>query len=1381
MEIPSTGIDIGSLFLKAIQTDKAGNITYYSCIPTEGQPIEALKKILLDDKFIFPSHLALCGSQAEFIAQIVNIETVNDKQAEILGIKSLFKEKIFNIINIGGASVSLIQLDEKGDFLDYSSNSLCAAGTGSFLDQQAARLGLTYNNMKKLVIDKNPPSIASRCSVFAKSDLIHRQQEGFSKESLWSGLCKSLTRTFLGTLLRGRPLNNLTAITGGVSQNPQVIYWLKDTYGDYIKTHPLSHFAAALGVSFLSKNICTDKQILLDKLNKASLKNRSSFLRPPLVLKKTRYPDFTVEKSYIDKYNNEVRITKVMSGKIDCYLGIDIGSTSTKLVLIDQYANVILDIYRKTAGEPIKAIKYLFEAIVDVFKSNSLTVNIKGVATTGSGRKMIGQIIGADLIQNEISAHLAGALSVDKTVDTIFEIGGQDSKYILTNNGVIKQSNMNYVCAAGTGSFVEEQAARLGFKLEEIGDVVMGIAPPITSDRCTVFMQSDVVRLLQLGYTREECMAAVLYSVFRNYLNKVVGNRQYNRNRIFFQGATARNKGLVAALENLLNVEVVVSPYCHVLGAMGAALSVKSIMETRSEKTSFLGFSLADKEISLSSEICKLCSNNCTITFANIEGMDKKPSWGYLCGRDPDENKMKINSNFQSFQKFSAPVNKTIKGKKKTIGFPRALLYYSWYPLWQEFFKSLDLNVILSPRTNTEIITKGAELAGAEFCFPIKISFGHASYLVDRNDIDFTIIPHMISDKKNPCTTNSFFCPLVQSQPSTAKATLSLHHSSIDKILSPVIDFRFGEKRQVEELSLSLEKLEISKNELLKAWHNAIQAQKLHTENVKKQGENLIRELQSCGKKAFVIMGRPYNTLDQGACLGLPQKISELGLPVIPMGLLPYEINDLPKDFFNMYWSYGQHIIAATKYISERKNLFPIYFTNFSCGPDSFLISFVEEMMGNKPLLTIELDEHGGDAGYMTRIESFYDVVKNFNEEPKPVPFYIPRVTPEELKGRTIFVPPMHVAGTRLFAAGFARFGMKSIPIETETYSDLEEGRKHSRGGECLPCATTLGSLINCAKKVSKGEKYAFFMPSADGPCRFGQYNVFHRRVLDKLGFVDLKILSPSAGNSYQGLSQSMRQFLWKAMLAADIVYKFRLKTAPYEKEKGSSESLFKESLGFLEKEIKGKGRIRESLTEIMKSFIALPKMNIPPKPLVGIVGEIYVRCNQFSNDRLVESIEKYGGEAWVSPIGEWVLYTAYMQEWQAKHKESLLSGVLVKSMLKNFFLHKYEKEYYKSVEPLLHDRFEPDVADIVETGSKYIPRNFYGESILTLGRAALFKNDGAKMIVNVAPFTCMPGLLTSALMQKIQIEYDIPIVSMFYDGESGLNEKLKIYLENIS
>jgi predicted CoA-substrate-specific enzyme activase len=555
-QLGRVGIDIGAVSLKAVRIDSENRVVRSFYARHKGEPAKALVAAMTDLDVHVGDAIGFCGSNATRFCEAFELGRLDLASCQISVIHAQFPE-VANIIDIGGGSVTLVQLDSKGHFQNYATNSMCAAGTGSFLDEQVARLGISYEDDLLVGQIADPPSIATRCSVFAKSDLIHRQQEGYSKAAMWSGLCRGMTRTLIGTLLRAKPLDKPTAIIGGVALNREVLRWLEAAYPGLLRVPAAPHLIAAIGAA--QQAVLPGHLPARDSIQKIASGSDVDYHDWHLTLEKSTYPEFLTAESYTDEAGNEVRVIDWLAGqKLRCYLGVDIGSTSTKLVLLNETDHLCVDIYRKTAGDPIGATQKLLRALRELEQKKKATIEVLGVATTGSGRKIVGEVIGADAIINEISAHVAGASFTDPTIDTIFEIGGQDAKYMHVVDGHIRDANMNYVCAAGTGSFIEEQANKLGYKVADVGPAVLGARPPRATDRCTVFMEQDVVRFIESGASREEALAAVMVAVAKNYLNKVVGNRYYSRKRIMFQGATARNKALVAAFEHLLGVEVVV-------------------------------------------------------------------------------------------------------------------------------------------------------------------------------------------------------------------------------------------------------------------------------------------------------------------------------------------------------------------------------------------------------------------------------------------------------------------------------------------------------------------------------------------------------------------------------------------------------------------------------------------------------------------------------------------------------------------------------------------------------------------------------------------------------------------------------------------------------
>ncbi|MEE8409833.1 MAG: acyl-CoA dehydratase activase, partial [Myxococcota bacterium] len=1200
MESQIVGVDVGAMTVKAVLLSTEGEVVTSAYTFHRGNPLAALREVMGEFANGNLLRIALTGSGAKLCPRVDDILRVNDVQATIVGVRQA-RDAVQNIIDIGGASLTLVRLDKAGRFRGYATNSQCAAGTGSFLDEQATRLGLTYQEMAGFHDIQSPPSVAARCAVFAKSDLIHLQQAGATKAEMWSGLCRGMSQTALQTLLKGKPLGGLTAMVGGVAQNYEVVRWLRELTREEIVTDENAHLTGALGAALIAhrESELIDDVQWRDWLGETDGSSTqvaeelvseptpcfsacgddtprtfaSEHSNEPLALRRTKYPSFEVEESYTDDQANEVRMSRWPGGDIvRGVLGIDIGSTSTKLCLIDPQGEVMVDIYRNTAGDPIDATKKLFDALRDAADRRGSTVEVIGCGTTGSGRKLVGSVVGADAIINEISGHVAGAMHVDPEIETIFEIGGQDSKYMRCRNGQIIDANMNYVCAAGTGSFVEEQARKLGIHLHDVGDLVLGVVPPPSSDRCTVFMEQDVNKLLRSGRTSAQALAAVMRSVVQNYLNKVVGNRPYSSTKIAFQGATARNKGLVAAFETLLGVEVVVSPYCHVMGAWGVALLTQARLNREKMTTTFVGLDLSKRKVTLRKEPCDLCNNDCEITFATIEGNNEETSWGYVCGRDPSDTKMRVLREHDLFKKRdrwlknagAAPEKKKVEGKPKVVAIPRALATYSHYPMWRRLLEELGVKVILTGETSRTTREKGAALTGAEFCFPVKVAHGAAAEAMQAK-ADFVFIPHFVAQPQTESLSNSFLCPYVQAYPSVVRTALSLAGCDRIEILAPELDRRRSEYRQCRDMFDVIGKpLGVTFAQVRKAFRAGVDAQEKFEKRLVDAGRKTLDQIAAGvasghdPRPGIVIIGRPYNVNDTGINLDLPRKIAEMGYRVIPIDALPFEPERIHSQYRNTYWASGQRILAALEYVRQRDDLFAIYFSNFNCGPESFLLTYAEEIMGDKPLLALELDEHGADAGYITRIEAFLDVARSWMPGSQR-PDVLDAPNPDDdMRSRRIWIPAMHPVSSELFAAAFRGHGYDAVAIPSETQSDLEVGQRVARGCECLPMRTTIGSFLNATKKDA-ASKHCLFMPTAAGPCRYGQYVTLNRQIFNKEGHADTTIVSPTSDNAYAGMSDSLRRSFWKSLLVGDLLYKMTLRVRPYEVNEGETDAALDE------------------------------------------------------------------------------------------------------------------------------------------------------------------------------------------------------------------------------
>jgi predicted CoA-substrate-specific enzyme activase len=1213
-----------------------------------------------------------------------------------------------------------------------------------------------------------------------------------------------MSRTAVQTLLKGHPLTGRVAVTGGVAANPGMIHYLRKTLESgcegeatvEVLVSPQSAVCAAIGAAIDGPAVAIGPAV--DRLTAPQAGRAAApaaiTRRPALELRKSTFPDFTVPMSWVDDEGNEVRVHAGLAARagkrtaratpdVRALVGIDVGSTSTKAALCDDGGTVLADVYRRTLGDPVGAGKKLLAAIRDIEKRLRIRFDVTAVGTTGSGRRIVGAIAGADTIVNEISAHVRGAVSVDPTVTTILEIGGQDSKYMRVANGLCVDANMNYVCAAGTGTFVEELGRKLGFGLEEIGTQAMGAEPPHTSDRCTVFMEQDAFALTREGAPRREVMAAILYSVIENYRAKVVGNRPVDRRKVMFQGATARNPGLVAAIENVFDVEVVVSPYCHVMGSIGAALLAADHLAARGGRTTFRGLDLADREVGVTTDTCELCSNRCVISSAHIDGVDETPSFGYLCGREPSETRMRKNEEYVPFRARKKMLRERSEPRigdprRPRVGVPMALSTWGYAPLFKTLIEELGAEPVFSPVTDREVARLGAAKVGSDFCFPVKVAHGHVAAMLGRDDLAAVFVPSMIEEERHPHASRSRFCPYLQVLHAVVKPMFDERPTG-PAMVAPVLDWNLPPAEVGKYIAIAFAGiLDVEPEAAGRAFVAARAAQRDFQDAIVARGREVRQALKRDGKKGIVIIGRPYNTLDPVVSLNLPLKVSEAGFTVIPMDMIEFHPERLGVSSENLYWHYGQKILSAVKEVADDPDLYAIFLTSFNCGPDSFILTHAEATMGDKPFLVLELDEHGSDGGYATRIEAFLDVVKGRGvERARHRELTSCKAGPEDLKGRILWIPPMHPYGARLFPYIFRGHGIESECLPQSDGESLAMGRTATRGSECTPMALTLGSFLKSVRDSGlPPERHALFMPNATGPCRFGAYAQVQHMALERLGLGSIPILSPSSENSYLGIPNTARKALWHAILCGDFLLKLVLARRPYEVEKGACDAMAATWLERIGAMFEQRRDPKPALLAAAHAFETIAARR-HPRPLVGVVGEIYARCDPFANSFALKAIEEGGGEAWLAPISEWILYTVWIAR---QHRDFRGEGFFERlaSEMSNVFIERREHEYIELMRPFLPDRLEPSIAEVAEAGMPYVPHEFEGESILTVGRTVRFFEQGADLVLNVAPFGCMHGHVSGSLFERISQKYDRPIVTTFYDATGAANQTMRSFIQ---
>ena len=1377
------GIDIGSVSCKAVVLDENKTVLEEHYVRTKGDPLDTSLVMLEEISGRYGADsiklVAATGSGGKLIAPYIGAQFTNEVIAQAKATE-FFHPEVRTVIEMGGQDAKLILLAPEKDqakklrIEDFQMNSVCAAGTGSFLDQQATRMSLSIEEFSELSLQsKHPPRVAGRCSVFAKSDMIHLQQIATPHYDIVAGLCYAVARNFKATIGKGKDFKRPVSFQGGVAANAGVRKAFKEVLelNDHEYIVP-KHYATmgALGAIFSAlekgkgigafKGLSALKEFI--KSGRKQEKSREKLHKP------VDHP--SLRKSSVGYHLDP-------SMKIDAYLGLDIGSTSTNVVLIDRDKRLISKSYLPTAGRPLEAVR---KGLKEVYDEVGDCVNVVGSGSTGSGRYLIGDFAGADVVRNEITAQAKAAAAIDPEVDTIFEIGGQDSKYIALKGGVVVDFEMNKVCAAGTGSFLEEQAERLGIKIKgEFSNLALecGGAAPM-GERCTVFIETDMVHHQQRGVDKGGLVAGLAYSIVHNYLNRVVGDRRIG-DKIFFQGGTAANLAVVSAFEKITGKPITVPEHHDVTGAIGVAMLAMEEMAPGA-KTRFKGFDLSSKKYTLESFECRDCSNICEIRKVVMEG-EKPLHYGGRCEKyDVKRGESKTNPLPDLFKEREKFLFSSYRGKPpgegaETVGFPRMLIMYELYPFFKAFFNELGIKVVLSSPTNKSIIKEGIERVITETCFPVKVATGHIKELMDKGvkKIFLPSIVNMPPAKQNHGHT--VLCPYIQSMPYLSKASFDFKKEGVE-VISPVIHFNQCQAGLKKEFILLGKTLKRGRKEVLKALDIAFSSLSEFKQKMLARGKEVLDNLKK-DDIALVIVGRSYNTTDSGINLELPQRLRDLGTLAIPFEMLPSEdaIDDALAE--DMYWKNGQRILATAKIIRDDNRLFAVYITNFGCGPDSFINHFFKDYSSGKPSLQLEIDEHSADAGAITRCEAFLDSLKNVRNK-----LVIRRKIKEAVKRTNIrkrlYMPNM-ADGAHGIAAAFQACGIDTVVMPEPDEESLKWGRRYTCGRECYPAILTTGDMIKVIKSADfDPEKSAFFMPSGNGPCRFGQYNRYHRLILDELGFPNVPVYAPDQDEKFYGdlgvVEGNFPKLAWWGIVAVDILEKRLREVRPYEKNPGEAENVYWDCVKRVCDSVRSKRFPEEELRYAKEAFRKIPAEKAGTRPLVGIVGEIYVRCSRFSNENIVKTLEKMGAEVRVPPVAEWIYYTNYTSKrknWQRGNYNGLF-----KILFNDFFQHIFEKKMLNILNGDLRNKHEPRTKEIIRLAEPYIHDSFEGEAVLSIGKVIDYILNGAHGVVNVMPFTCMPGTVVNGLLKKVREEYsNIPYLNMVYDGTEDTNATTRL------
>ncbi len=1030
-------IDAGAFSVKMVFINAAGNVK-----KSEKSHHNRIKEISLQmlEEFNFSEtdevELCVTGYAASLLVEEKFIQEQQIALENYLKSKSLAKSLIY----LGAQNTFYITKNSDSVF-DTRKNSNCSAGTGAFFEEQATRLSIPLEKISQTVKEANSiAQIAGRCSVFSKTDMIHRMQEGESTANILLGLCYALVRNVKSTLLHNKDVEKKVLLCGGLTKNSGVVRAFKDLFKlndtDFILDED-SVFAAALGLYNLAEKSILIRELKNQIETKKILQQKSVYEPLSNFVSNKDFPEFNL-------YD--------FDEKEKTFLGIDIGSTSTNLVLINSKNQMIYYSYVKTSGKPLDVVKSELDKLHK--KYPSLKLNKPKIAVTGSGREYIGKEINANLVINEISAQVQGSVLEFPDTDTVFEIGGQDSKYMSVKNGRMIDFEMNKVCAAGTGTFLEEQIKKLDLSMTDFINLALKAKNPcMLGNRCTVFIEGSINKALAQGNLLEDVCAGLVYSIASNYLFRVVNQKKIGE-KIAVQGGIAYNQAVVCAFRAITKKEIRVTPYFSVTGALGAAslLINNHQIKFNKEKNQLENAWLLQK-----SEKSYLNNYNADCSYAN-----------HLAKNDK-------------------------KSAKKTVGIPRVIFLHKMFPLFHTMFTKLGFNVVLSPLTNAEIVNKANEYVTAETCYPIKLIYGHIAWLLEQK-VDFIVLPRLYTIRhKGSVARKDYSCMYMQTSPLLMEEAFHLKERGI-KLIMPELSLNFGKKFMLKSILSISKDINVNPFKMFVAAVLGFKNLVAHSNRLEKLG----KEFLQTDEKVFVLISRVYNLSDPVLNMGIEEHLNKLGCRVVHLEHLEASYMQVEHDYKDMYWPFGQHILTGLKIIKANKNFYPIYITNHGCGPDTAIQHFFQSEMNGREYFQLEVDEHSSKVGIITRLEAFLYSLQEQNEislkeqDKKNI-----EREKENSKTREKILLPNLGLYTPLLKNYFADKNVVSAEALTN-----HQPVNYAMNKEYFSMLVTLEELLNALKKDDcKNSTYDLYFPTDEGSEVFGQYGLLCTKELIHRGY----------------------------------------------------------------------------------------------------------------------------------------------------------------------------------------------------------------------------------------------------------------------------------------
>ncbi|MBI2889353.1 MAG: CoA activase [Nitrospirae bacterium] len=1412
------GIDIGAEAVKLAELVRSGDRLVWSrrhLVEHHKKPWPLLGDILRQWEWEGLDGVAVTGRLSRQIA----LPRVPTQQAQAAGCRHLRPEAPATLVSIGSHGFSVLELRASGTDV-FRENSRCSQGTGNFLCQLVGRFGLTIEEAGNLCADvQDPAPLSGRCPVILKTDMTHLANKGENRARILAGLFDAVCEN-VQVLIKPALSPPDVILLGGVSRSPRV----RDSF---------RRFLAARGMRLLEG--FDDDVLFFEALGCAVLASEQRIQLPPIERLAAPSAEARLERvPALTEYLGRVKRlpqTSGANGSCDAaadprpvVLGLDIGSTGSKAVAVDaRTREVAWEAYTGTNGDPVGAARLLMRRFAE---GGAEGLSPRAAGVTGSGREIVGSLLttcyGADAVYvlNEIAAHAEGALHFDPRVDTIFEIGGQDAKYIRLASGRVVDAAMNEACSAGTGSFIEEQ----GRKFDGIRDVVhLGEEALQACDgvslgqHCSVFMAEVIDEATAAGESSRSVIAGIYDSIIQNYLNRVKGPRSVGR-VIFCQGMPFSADALAAAVARQTGSEVIVPPNPGTVGALGIALLALKEMDVASrpalDPARFLAAQMEKKDtfVCKSSHGCGEPGNRCRIDriTAVVESRRKRFTWGGGCSMhdkgtrtrklpdlapDPFREREDLVKSIAAGASVSPGPGRPsgprpARPAPPERGGPRValtdeFLLKSFFPFFATFLRRLGFNLSIHSGADQRTLKRGIEEANLPFCAPMHLYHGLVGAMAEEKP-DILFLPMLRSIERVGDEPRAGICPIVQASPDVLR--LNLGDRMPPRIVSTVIDVGRGNLRSKAFLG-SLERLTrdlgVPDADWREACHAAMIAQEEFEGSCLDIGRRALAFCEERDIVPVVVLGRTYTIYNKVLNSNVPAILREQGAIAIPVDCFP--VGGETPVFKDMFWGYGQRILRAAHEIRRTPRVYSLFCSNYACGPDSFNLHFYAYAMGGKPFSVIETDGHSGDAGTKTRVEAFLHCVREDLKGGRSsgLPNSLKRIEEDKeglsdirRRGERVLIPRMGPSADVL-ASCLRGIGVPAESLPLPDHEALRAGRRHTSGKECIPMCITLGSLLKRLEREGESDTvFSFFMPTATGPCRFGMYHWLHKITLERLGWKDrVRVWSPADSGYFDGVPSGFSVVAFTGFMAADLLLEALYEVRPTESRRGAAREIHdryeRELFRRLERECSGDLMAGPALLQVANGLLfgcaellraaaqEYTAVRRPANlPTVLLVGEIYVRCDPFANDFVVDRLEERGLRIRFAPFTEWLEYSDYLTGVSGDKRG-------FRDHLLSFVQSRIQNAMYNVMARAMGWRRRTSVRDSLAAASDYIRPELHGEAVLTLGGPIHEWREGLiDGVVSVGPHECMPNKIAEAQFFHVAEREGLASLTLALNGD---------------